>query len=94
MPPEMLDAIGPLIALGGLGVFSLIGLRMLLAYRTRRMELSAGGDAGRIEEVVESLRAEVQLLRGEVGELHERVDFTERLLARTAGASSPPDMSR
>jgi len=88
MPPEVVDAIAPLIALGGLGVFSLIGLRMLLAYRTRRAELGAGGHDTRLEEMVDALRDEVQLLRGEVGELHERVDFTERLLAR--GSGSPP----
>jgi len=83
MPPAILDAIAPLIALVGLGTFSLIGLRMLLSYKARRLELSAGHrDTNGMEDLIDDLRSEVQLLRGEVGELHERVDFAERLLAR------------
>jgi hypothetical protein len=86
MPPEIVDTIAPLIALLGLGTFSLIGLRMFLAYRTRRLELGAGrGDAGRVDELVEELRAELQQLRGDVTELHERMDFTERVLTRGHG---------
>lgn len=76
------DFIGPLIALLGFGTFSLIGLRMYLSYRTRRFELTSGAVAPRLEELVEDLRQEVQALRGDVGELHERVDFAERLLAK------------
>jgi len=86
MPPAILDAIAPLIALVGLGTFSLIGLRMLLGYKARRLELTAGHrDPSGVDDLVEDLRSEVQLLRGEVGELHERVDFAERLLARGSG---------
>jgi len=83
MPPYVIDALAPLLALTGLGVFSLVGLRMFLTYKARRLELGAGrADPGRVEELIDDLRSEVQLLRGEVGELHERVDFAERLLAR------------
>jgi hypothetical protein len=90
MPPAILDAIGPLIALLGLGTFSLIGLRMFLGYKARRLELSSGrGDSGRVEEMVEELRDEMQQLRIAVGDLHERVDFAERLLTRGQDASSP-----
>jgi hypothetical protein len=95
MPPEIIDAIAPLIALTGLGVFTLVGLRMFFTYKAKRLELGAGrGDMGRVEELVEEVRGEVQLLRGEVGELHERVDFTERLLARGSPDTSPPDNRR
>jgi hypothetical protein len=91
MPPEIVDAIAPLIALLGLGTFALIGLRMFLGYKARRLELSSGrGDAGRVDELVEELRNEVQALRGDLGELHERMDFAERLLTRGQEAQSPP----
>ena len=40
-----------------------------------------GGDAGSSEEV-QALRSELDTVRRELGELNERVDFTERLLAR------------
>lgn len=91
MPPEIVNTIAPLIALLGLGTFSLIGLRMFLGYRARRLELNAGrGASDRVEDLIEDLRNEVQLLRGDVGELHERVDFAERLLTRGQDAESPP----
>ena len=91
MPPEIVDVIAPLIALLGLGTFSLVGLRMFLGYKARRLELSSGrGDAGRVEELVEELRNEVQALRGDLGELHERMDFAERMLTRGQEAQSPP----
>lgn len=91
MPPQIVDAIAPLVALLGLGTFSLIGLRMFLGYKARRLELSSGrGDAGRVDELVEELRNEVQALRGDLGELHERMDFAERMLTRGQEAESPP----
>ena len=46
-----------------------------------------GGDKGESAESaalaeVDALREELQALRGEVGEMQERLDFTERLLAQ------------
>lgn len=91
MPPEIIDPLIALLALLGLGTFSLIGLRMFLGYKARRLEGSSGrGESGRVEELIEDLRNEVQLLRGDVGELHERMDFAERLLTRGQNAESPP----
>jgi hypothetical protein len=82
MDPLIAEAIAPLLALLGVGTFSLIGLRMYLGHRTRRLELSAGQLSAHLEETIEELRHEVQGLRGDVGELQERVDFAERLLTR------------
>jgi len=48
----------------------------------------AGGDAE-----LQALREEVDLLRQEVGELQERADFTERLLARANDAERLPRQS-
>lgn len=91
MQPWIVDAIAPLIALLGFGTFSLLGLRMWLGYKARRLELGAGrGDPARVEELVEELRSELQLLRGDVNDLHERMDFTERVLTRGQGAEPVP----
>ncbi len=43
-----------------------------------------GGEAGNLEEV-QALRGELETVRRELSELHERVDFAERLLARGRG---------
>ncbi len=91
MPPEIIDPLIALLALLGLGTFSLIGLRMFLGYKARRLETSSGrGEPGRVDDLVEELRNEVQALRGDLGELHERMDFAERLLTRGQNAESPP----
>jgi hypothetical protein len=82
MEQQIAEAIAPLIALLGIGTFTLLGLRMYLGYRTKRLELSAGQPSAHLEEAIEELRHEVQGLRGDVGELQERVDFAERLLTR------------
>jgi len=82
MDPLIADAVAPLIAMFGFGAFTLIGLRMFLAYRARRLELTARGPSPHMEELVEELRQEVLALRADVGDLHERIDFAERLLAK------------
>ncbi len=42
------------------------------------------------EERVERLDCEVQELRAELGEVHERLDFTERMLAQQRDAGRLP----
>lgn len=82
MDPHIAEVIAPLIAMFGFGAFTLIGLRMFLSYRARRLELGGRTSPPHVEELVEELRQDVQALRGDVGELHERMDFAERLLAK------------
>lgn len=56
---------------------------------------SAGEEARQLLAEVDDLRAQVadvEQLRGEVAELHERVDFAERLLAKKrVGELAPPE---
>ena len=91
MPPEIVEAIAPLIATFTLLGGTLVGLRMYWNYKTRRLEIEAAKGSGPLEDAVEELRAEVHQLRGELGELHERVDFAERLLARGGGEQDAID---
>jgi hypothetical protein len=44
-----------------------------------------------LQEGQETLLEEVETLRHEMGELQERIDFTERLLARNEGQGRLPD---
>jgi hypothetical protein len=55
------------------------GLLKLQKERTAAARLQAEPDPGLLNEL-EELRNEVHLLRGELTEVHERLDFTERLL--------------
>jgi hypothetical protein len=65
-----------------MGTFTLTGLRMFLNYRVKRFSQSGGDDTQRLEESVASLRDEVYQLRNDITDLHERLEFTERVLAQ------------
>lgn len=52
--------------------------KMKLEEARARMGVGQGDLSGELD----ALAQEVQEIRGELAELHERVDFTERLLAR------------
>jgi predicted nuclease with TOPRIM domain len=71
------------VFLGLLGTFSLTGLRMFLNYRVRRFSQSGGDETRRLEESVAGLRDEIYSLRNDLTDLHERVEFTERVLAQS-----------
>jgi len=82
----------PVIAVGGFfaWMISLSPLGKALAERLRHGPVPPPAQGGLEREEV---LAAVEDLRREVAELAERVDFTERLLARKAGSErlSPPD---
>jgi hypothetical protein len=69
-------------------MFVMIGLTIILrgplgqAIADRVRGGSAGGHDAHLREDLDGLRLEVDDLRGQLAEAHERIDFTERLLAR------------
>jgi len=86
MTPAELEIIAIMTSLFGLGTFTLIGLKMFLTYRARRF--AGGGDEVRqLAETVDDLRRDLADTRAELADVHERLDFAERLLtkARDAG---------
>lgn len=66
----------PVLAIALNGVQKVYRLRIEEA----RIRAGAYGEGGAAE--LELLRGEVDELRRELGEVHERLDFTERLLSR------------
>jgi hypothetical protein len=91
MNPEALAVLIPVVLFGGF--FSWMIARTLSKAYTAKLQ--AGGPAGPAEGRQEELATALEDLRREVAELAERVDFTERLLARTregeAGKLAPGD---
>ncbi len=58
----------------------------LWAERLRQRRVSDDGEAQlEASEVIQELEAEVDILRHELGEMQERVDFAERILAERPG---------
>jgi len=85
-----------LCTLGGFGLWYLYDLIMIASgeFRDadhRRVVLWDSTDAAPLQAgVPQELLDEIDTLRREVGELAERVDFTERLLADPQARRSPP----
>lgn len=78
MGPEILGIFVPILAI--VGFFSLMGLKTWSNHKLKMRE-TPGGDSDRLLEAVQELHDEVGLIRDDVAELHERVDFTERMLS-------------
>lgn len=81
MTPELINAIGPIIAMAMIGGMVLTGYRMHLKAKGGGNR-PLGGDADRLAETLEDLADQVRHLREDVGDLTERIDFAERLLVR------------
>jgi hypothetical protein len=80
----------PIIALA-IPVVAIVmgGMQKIYKMRIEEARIHAGGDGGAIDE----LRHEVDALRQELAEVHERLDFTERLLARGSDRDRPPPVA-
>jgi hypothetical protein len=73
----------PVIGLVSVGILVLVGMKMRYDYRAKQLTAGAGKDAlDRLESQLDAVREQVLALRDEVGELYERVEFAERMLAR------------
>ena len=79
MNPGVIAVFIPIVSVGGFFAWMIALSPMGKAYAERmRAQTKRDGEAGDTEE----LRSTVEDLRREVAELAERVDFTERLLAK------------
>lgn len=67
------------------------GWQKIVKLRIEEAKVRAGGDGSRGQ--IDDLRAEVEQLRHELGEVQERLDFTERLLARNTERDKLPGPS-
>jgi hypothetical protein len=67
------------ILMGGLFAIARGQLGQALAHRLRG---GASVDAAALQAQLDEVREQLELLRGEVGETQERLDFAERLLTR------------
>ena len=79
MNPEALAVLIPIVAIGGF--FTLMIVRTFTKAYTAKLQ--AGSQVGpALEARQEEVATALEQLRREVAELAERVDFTERLLAK------------
>ena len=81
MPTELIDVIAPVMVLTTIGTIFLIGMKMRLSAKVQLQQGSKSEDVERLADAVDGLHEEVRMLREEYAELHERMDFAERMLA-------------
>ena len=81
MTPQMIEAMGAITALLGIGTMILIGMKMRLNAKVQLQQGKGSEDIDRLADLVEGLHDEVRGVREDVAELQERVDFAERLLS-------------
>ena len=90
MDPGVIGVFIPI--LGVLGGCGLLGLKIWSNYKLKMRE-TPGGDIERLAEAVHQLHDEVGSMREDMAEIHERMDFTERVLleVRSKNAIGPGD---
>jgi len=89
MGPETLGIMIPIIALS-IPVVAIIvtGINKRAKWRLEEAQLRMGG--GIDAEELDELRADLDHVRAELGEMHERLDFTERLLTQSRDRGELP----
>ena len=81
MPPQIIDVIPAVMVLTTLGTIFLVGMKMRLSAKVQLQAGSKSEDVERLADAVDGLHEEVRMLREEYTELHERMDFAERMLS-------------
>ncbi len=90
MDKQALAVLIPVLAVffTGITIFSRTLIGRAIA---KRIEGSSGGPGSpELEERLQLLEQEMGALRGELAETHERLDFTERMLAQVREAQRLP----
>ena len=90
MPEEIAVLAFTSIIVGG--VVLSMAIQAVARYYQRKVDREASGAVGAVEALrdeVGALRSSVETLRGEVSEMHDRLDFTERMLAQQRDPSRP-----
>jgi hypothetical protein len=71
---------------------SVLGALGMITYAWVKRRPAAGkGELTRLTESINSLRESVDGMREELGDVSDRLDFTERVLARVADTAKPAD---
>lgn len=84
MPYAVIEALSALTAVGLIGSFVLIGLRMRWKHKEHQLGSAGGEEIERLADAVEVLTEQVEHLSSETADLQERLDFAERLLTKPA----------
>ncbi|UCG86507.1 MAG: hypothetical protein JSW71_21845 [Gemmatimonadota bacterium] len=83
MPPQVLDFLGPFLAITTSCVVILTGMKIYLNYRRDvQINKNSRDETKNLVEDLSRLQDEVLLLRDGLEDVNERLEFHERLLTR------------
>ena len=83
MPPEILEGIMPILAVLSMGGIVLMGMKIRYQHKANMLQAPKNDEElERLADAMDSMYEQTRALREEIGELQERLDFHERLLAR------------
>lgn len=87
----LINIIGALLA-GGLGLGA---IKIIASAWVRKKEIQAGPvDVDRVTEAIDALRSELAYMRdqlgGEISDVHERLEFAERMLTKGSEDRNQP----
>lgn len=80
MPPDVLGGLVAVLGVVSVGILVLVGMRMRFVHK-----MQSGSKTDEFEQVndaLDALHEQTRLLREDVSELQERMDFHERLLTQ------------
>jgi hypothetical protein len=87
-----MEIVGPVVGIGAIIMFIAGGIVMVRLFSSKiaRQELNASGvDPAERDQILQDVQVrlgEIDQLKQRIGELEERVDFAERLLAKPRAA--------
>ena len=90
MGPEIIGVFIPILAI--IGGFGIAGLKIWSNHQLKMREMP-DGDNENLAETVQQLYDEIGSMREDLAELHERVDFSERMFSdvKSKDAIGPGD---
>ena len=80
MDPALAEILGPAFVLTAMGAFILVGIKMRFTHKYRMLNRENPEQVERLTDAVQALHEDVRVMRDEMLELHERMDFAERML--------------
>jgi hypothetical protein len=90
MSPEIVNDIAPIVGFIAFGFFVIAGMKIWLAHRRAMRQEAGSPELDQVLEEVAALREDLRTMRGGLVELEERMDFTERVLARPKEEAPAP----
>jgi hypothetical protein len=90
MSPDVAELVAPLIALLGVGSFVLIAMKLRYNHLRETKHGLGREELDRLAQAVELLHDDMRVMRDDIVDLSERVDFAERVLARGRSEGAAP----